>query len=96
MARFSSKGVKELFKNVLHFLVDNDHVERIPLLWGTGSKRYVISNEVNPTHPNGREFFLPVKYKGYSLETHMARDRSMKVLDDLCNKLQIEFETIDV
>lgn len=29
------------------------------------------------------------------METHYARDRGMKVLSDLCEKLEVEFETIE-
>ena len=88
--------MRELFEKVLKYLVDTDIIKKIPLPWGEGKVRYIISNESEPQHPNGRPFFLPVKYKGYSLETHYSRDRGLAVLDALCKKLEIEYEPIDV
>lgn len=93
---FVGKDVKELFKNVLKYMVDKNYVIRIPLPWGTGTKRYIISNEKTPVHPNGREFFVPVRYRAYTLESHYARERAIKVLDDLCNKLRLDFELVEV
>jgi hypothetical protein len=93
---FVNDSVRTLFKDILSYLVDNDIIRKIPLPWGIGSKRYIVTNEKKPIHPSGREFFVPVKYKGYALETHYARDRSIKVLHDLCRKLEIDFEVVEV
>jgi len=46
-------------------------------------------------HPSGREFFSPVKYHSYTLETHYARERAMQVLNELCQKLELPFEKIE-
>lgn len=93
---FEGDMVKTLFKNILEYLVDSKIIDKIPLPWGTGTARYIVTNEELPIHPNGNEFFTPVKYKGYTIETHYARERAIAVLDSLCQKLEIDFEQIEV
>ncbi|MCA1635670.1 MAG: PD-(D/E)XK nuclease family protein [Acidobacteria bacterium] len=93
---FVGDTVRELFRHVLAFLVDNSHVAKLPMPWGNTSKRFIITNQQPPTHPNGKPFFYPEEYKGYTLEAHYARDRGMRVLDELSKKLELSFETIEV
>lgn len=89
-------SVKNLFQNILKYLVDTDLLRKIPLPWGVGNTRYIVTNEDKPTHPNGRSFFIPETYKGYTIETHYARDRALVVLEALCKKLEIDYEPVDV
>ncbi len=93
---FEGDIVRILFKNILKYLVDQGIIERIPLPWGVGNTRYILTNEAEPKHPNGKDFFYPETYKGYTIETHYARDRALAVLDMLCKKLEIDFEPVDV
>jgi hypothetical protein len=92
---FEGNGLPELYRNVLKFIVDSNFIEKIVVPWGTGRSRYIITNEDEPTHPNGRKFFSPVQYKEYTLESHADRDRGVKILSDLCEKLEISFERIE-
>jgi hypothetical protein len=92
---FSNDTVRLLFEDILKFLVDKDYILKLPLPWGSSKNRYIITNEKEPIHPNGRRFFYPVTYNGYALESHYARDRALKVLGALCEKLEIEFEVIE-
>jgi hypothetical protein len=92
---FSKDTVRLLFEDVLKYIVDNDYIIRVPLPWGSSKSRFIVTNETPPVHPNGRSFFYPVSYKGYTIESHYARDRAMKVLNDLCDKLELEFEAIE-
>lgn len=92
---FSNETVRLLFRDVLEFLVDNNILEKLPLPWGTSNHRYIITNESNAKHPNGRNFFYPINYSGYTMESHYARERGLKVLGDLCKKLEIDFEIIE-
>lgn len=92
---FVGISIKDLFTQILKYLVDNNLFDKIKLPWGTGRSRYIISNEENPIHPNGRSFFLPIKYKNYSMETHMDRKRGMKILDELTKKINLTFEVIE-
>lgn len=87
-------NVRSIFAEVLRYLVDHDYVLRLPMPWGSSNQRYIITNEEPPVHPNGRPFFYPVKHQGYTLESHYARDRAMRVLSDLCTKLDLHFEVV--
>ncbi len=91
---FTNSTLRLLFQDILKYLVDNKFIEKLPLPWGTSKRRYIITNESKPTHPNGREFFYPVKYSGYTVESHYARERGLKVLSDLCIKLELDYEII--
>lgn len=90
------ESVRSLFKNVLRYLVDNGLLTKIPLPWGEGKIRYIVTNEDEPVHPNGKTFFIPERYKGYTIETHYSRERALAVLDSLCKKLEIDYEPVDV
>ncbi len=92
---FSNETLKQLMQDVLEYLVDAGYVARLPMPWGTSKRRYIITNEDPPQHPNGNDFFYPVKYKGYAMETHYSRGRGIQVLGNLCNRLELEFERID-
>lgn len=92
---FSNETLRLLFEEVLKYIVDEQFIRKLPLPWGTSRKRYIITNEVPPTHPSGRNFFYPVSYGDYTMESHYSRDRGLKVLSDLCRKLEIDFEIIE-
>lgn len=93
---FEADTVRNVFRYILVYLVDEGLIEKIPLPWGFGTSRYVVTNEAEPAHPNGRSFFYPETYKGYTMETHFARGRALVVLDNLCKKLEIEYEPVEV
>lgn len=93
---FEGKSINDLYQKILKHLVDTNKLNNIEMPWGTGNSRYIISNQSVPVHPNGRKFFIPVKYKEYSMETHVDRKRGIKILDDFCNELKLSFETIDI
>lgn len=93
---FEADTVRTLLKSILVYLVDKKLLEKIPLPWGFGTSRYIVSNEEEPVHPNGRSFFYPESYKGYTIETHFARERALVALDSLCKKLEIEYEPVEV
>jgi hypothetical protein len=92
---FDGNMVMEIFEKVLKFIVDKNYIKKLPLPWGTTDTRYIITNQTPPVHPSGREFFSPVKYHSYALETHYARERAMQVLNELCQKLELPFEKIE-
>lgn len=88
--------VRSLFQNVLVFLVDKGYIKKLPLPWGIGSTRYILTNESPPKHPTGREFFYPISYGDYFMESHYSRERGLSVLENLCKKLEIKFENLEV
>lgn len=91
----SNETVRLLFGDVLRFLVDQGMILSVPLPWGSSKNRYIVTNETPPVHPSGRAFFYPISYNGYTIESHYARERALKVLSDLCKKLEVEFEIIE-
>lgn len=91
---FSNGTLKLLYADILKYLVDSDFLLKMPMPWGTTNQRYIITNQEPPIHPNGKDFFYPVKYNGFTLESHYSRERGIQVLDHLCKKLEIEFEHI--
>ncbi|MGD0078073.1 MAG: PD-(D/E)XK nuclease family protein [Sedimentisphaerales bacterium] len=93
---FEGPMLRTLYEKILKYIVDKGYLSRIALPWGTGRSRYILSNEKTPKHPNGRDFFNPVRYRGYAMESHYDRRRGLIVLDSLCKKLEIEYEPIDV
>jgi hypothetical protein len=88
--------VRTLFQNVLIFLVDKGYIKKLPLPWGISSTRYVLTSELPPRHPNGRSFFYPVNYEGYFMESHYSRERGLIILENLCRKLEVGFESLEV
>jgi PD-(D/E)XK nuclease superfamily len=92
---FDGAMVMDIYEKVLKFIVDKDYIKKLPLPWGTTDTRYIITNQAPPVHPSGREFFSPVKYRHYAIETHYARERAMQVLNELCQKLELTFEKIE-
>lgn len=89
-------NLRKLMRNVLIYLVDNNFAAKIPLPWGNTTQRFIITNEEPAVHPNGKPFFYAERYKGYTVETHYDRDRGLKVLSELCKKLELEFENVEV
>lgn len=92
---FSDDTISHLFQRILKFIVEKKHILRLPLPWGTSTKRYIVSNKEPAKHPNDRTFFYPVKYQEYTIESHYSRDRGLKVVRDLCGKLELDFEVIE-
>jgi len=93
---FTGDSLRILYLNVLKYLVDYNKLDKLVLPWGTGTKRYIISKDRNPIHPSGKDFFVPVEYKGYTLESHETRKRGISLLKQLCLKLGLKFELIEV
>jgi hypothetical protein len=93
---FSNDTVRLLFEDVLRYIVDKNYILKLPLPWGFSNTRYVLTNESSPVHPNGKPFFYPIKYGDYTIESHYARERSLKVLGYLCERLELDFEVVTV
>ena len=92
---YTRDTVRQLFEDILKFIIDEDYILKLPLPWGVGKTRYIVTNESPAIHPNGKPFFYPVTFEGYTMESHYSRDRGLKVLSNLCEKLELEFEIIE-
>lgn len=93
---FTQDTLRKLLGEVLVYLVDNNFFKSLPLPWGSTTSRFIVTNEIPPIHPNGKPFFYPETHNGITIETHYARERGLKVLEDLCKQLEVEYETIEV
>jgi len=94
--KIDGKSGPDILKNVLKYVVDKGLITQIPLPWGTGTQRYILSKSDEAIHPNGRDFFSPVEYKNYVIETHLDRNRTMKVISHIAEKLNLNYELIEV
>ena len=92
---FDGVMVMDVYEKVLKLIVEKNYIKKLPLPWGVTDTRYIITNQTPPVHPSGREFFAPVKYQHYAIETHYDRKRAIQVLHELCEKLELTFETIE-
>jgi len=87
-AKNSAKMVFEILK----YLVDNELVKNIQIPWGRSNKRYILTNDKTPMHPNGKEFSNPVTYNGYTIEAHYSRKQQIKNMMNLCSDIGIELK----
>lgn len=94
--KIEGKSGPDVLKMVLEYIVDSNIINQIPLPWGTGTQRYVLSHSKDAVHPNGRDFFFPVKYGKYVIETHWDRNRTMKVISDIAKKVNVNYNLIEV
>ena len=70
--------VREFYHNALKFIVDNINNIDQYIPFETGSKWYLIAK--SNKHQNGADFYAPVQYKNYFMESHKSRERAIKDL----------------
>ena len=61
---FAQDTVKPLLEDVLKYIIDEEIILKLPLPWGTGNSRYIITNENPPLHPNGKSFYYAITVEG--------------------------------
>jgi hypothetical protein len=68
--RFNVGSMADLYSQVLKFLDTNGQLDKLKpyLPIATSKNRYLIA--VQPLHPNGKGFRIPVEYRGYFMEAH--------------------------
>ena len=93
--KISGQTLGELLTKTLKHFVDKNLIQNLPMPWGATRNRYIVTNETPAIHPNGRAFFYPVTYKGFTMESHYGRDRGLKVLSDLCEKIRVDFVILE-
>lgn len=93
---FVAESVADAFEQILKVWVDTGVLATSPLPWGVSDKRYFVTKDVPPLHPNGRAFFSPKTYKGYTIETHKSRAQAMRTLQAFCEVLGKKCEIVDL
>jgi hypothetical protein len=85
-------SVKELYKEVLKYLLDSGHSKRLRELvpFSTSSLRYLIADK--PIHPNEKEFVVPVKHGGYYMEAHKDYKNGIKHLSQFVTKVGLKLK----
>lgn len=58
----------------------------------TSAKRYLFAKA--PKHPQGNDFFVPLKYRNIYMETHKNYETTIKQLGRLLSQLGITFEYV--
>lgn len=92
--RISATTVPDLCMKVMEFINSNglwDHFESLAP-YKTSAKRYLFSKIAK--HPQGNDFFVPLKYKSIYMEAHKNYETTITQLDRLANQLGIKFKYI--
>src|SRR3972149_1244592 len=85
---FSADTIRDLFTNVLKFIVDHKYVLRIPLPWGSSSQRYIITVIANlKSATSSGTFVAPLLLGGtfhgchicHQCVRHLGRNRQSRV-----------------
>lgn len=81
-----ASSVSELYTETLKYLHSKGLLDKaksfLPL--ATSRHRYLIAG--SPIHPNGKEFVVPVEYKGYFMEAHKDYKNGIR---HLCKMLDL-------
>ncbi|MDL1969821.1 MAG: hypothetical protein LWW94_02390 [Candidatus Desulfofervidaceae bacterium] len=91
---FKAESVADLYSQILKFICDNGYIEKLKshLPLRTSSKRYLISTK--PIHPSGREFWVPVEYKGYYMEAHKDYKNGVNHLREMLERCGLSLKYI--
>ena len=79
--------VPEFYQSALKYMVKNisNLDEQMP--YATSNKRYLIAKQ--KLHPNGKEFRMPIEYKGYYMEAHKSHEQAIKSLAKFLKLLKV-------
>lgn len=90
--RIEADSVRHLYEQALEYIDRAGLWNRLEALvpYKTSSKRYLVAE--SPVHPNGRDFFVPVQYRGLYMETHKNYVTGTKQLRQLLEKCGIRLE----
>jgi hypothetical protein len=88
---FESPSIKKLYLQILEFLYEGNYLQNLELPMSSGgAKQYLLAKE--PKHPPGNEFWNPVEYKGYYMETNKSRGQGLKDLKKVLDKCNLKPE----
>ena len=92
--RISAATVPDLCTKVMEFIYSKGLWSQFESLapYKTSAKRYLFSK--TPKHPQGNDFFVPLKYRNMYLEAHKNYETTIRQLGRLLSQLGITFEYI--
>lgn len=90
---FRAESVSDLYYQVLRFLYSRGYLAKVKQIpKATSRQRYLIS--MNPIHPNGNHFVVPVEFNGYYLEAHKDYKTGIKHLQNLLGDCGLTLEIL--
>jgi len=92
--RISATTVPDLCTKVMEFIYSKGLWSQFETLapYKTSAKRYLFSK--TPTHPQGNDFFVPLKYRNMYLEAHKNYETTIKQLGQLLSQLGVTFKYV--
>ncbi len=92
--RISATTVPDLCTKVMEFIDSKGLWRKFESLapYKTSAKRYLFAT--SPKHPQGNDFFVPLKYKNVYMEAHKNHETAIKQLGRLLSQLEINFRYI--
>lgn len=92
--RISATTVPDLCTKVMEFIYSKGLWNQFESLapYRTSDKRYLFAK--SPKHPQGNDFFVPLKYKNIYMEAHKTYVTTIKQLGRLLSQLGITFKYI--
>jgi hypothetical protein len=92
--RISATTVPDLCAKVMEFIYSNGLWSQFERLapYKTSAKRSLFA--MNPKHPQGNDFFVPLKYKNVYMEVHKNYETTSKQLGRLMSQLGVTFEYV--
>lgn len=90
----NADSVPDLCIQVMEFLYSKGHWNKVLELapYKTSSKRFLFSKTT--VHPNGKDFFVPVKYRGLYIEAHKNYKTALDQLSKFLLKCGIKLTYI--
>ncbi|MEJ1392970.1 MAG: hypothetical protein RPU64_02040 [Candidatus Sedimenticola sp. (ex Thyasira tokunagai)] len=92
--RISATTVPDLCTKVMEFIYSKGLWSQFESLapYKTSAKRYLFAK--SPKHPQGNDFFVPLKYRNMYMEAHKNYETTIKQLGRLLSQLGITFEYV--
>lgn len=92
--RILATTVPDLCSKVMEFISSKGLWDRFEGLapYTTSTKRYLFAK--SPRHPQGNDFFVPLKYRNIYMEAHKNYETTIKQLNRLLSQLGISFKYV--
>lgn len=92
--RISATTVPDLCTKVMEFIYTKGLWDKFESLapYKTSTKRYLLAK--SPKHPQGNDFFVPLKYRNMYMEAHKNYETTFKQLGRLLSQLGITFKYV--
>lgn len=92
--RISATTVPDLCTKVMEYIYTKGLWDKFEKLapYKTSAKRYLFA--MTPKHPQGNDFFVPLKYRNIYMEAHKNYETTIKQLGRLMTQLGVNFKYV--